>query len=56
MINDLISFLNASPVNFLAVQTLAARLEQAGYLRLDASCPLGEMKAGNKFFVTKNDS
>ena len=23
MINDLISFLNASPVNFLAVQTLA---------------------------------
>ena len=38
MINDLISFLNASPVNFLAVQTLAARLEQAGYLRLDASC------------------
>ena len=56
MINDLISFLNASPVNFLAVQTLAARLEQAGYLRLDASCPLGEMKAGDKFFVTKNDS
>ena len=29
MINDLISFLNASPVNFLAVHTLAARLEQA---------------------------
>ena len=56
MINDLISFLNASPVNFLAVHTLAARLEQAGYLRLDASCPLGEMKAGDKFFVTKNDS
>ena len=31
MINDLISFLNASPVNLLAVQTLAARLKQDGY-------------------------
>lgn len=56
MINDLISFLNASPVNFLAVHTLSARLEQAGFTRLDASCPMGDIKPGHKFYVTKNDS
>ncbi|MGN0234581.1 MAG: M18 family aminopeptidase [Bacteroidaceae bacterium] len=56
MINDLISFLNDSPVNFLAVSTISARLESAGFTHLDASCPLGDIKAGSKFFVTKNDS
>ena len=56
MINDLISFLNASPVNFLAVQTLAARLESAGFRPADASCPLGGVRPGSQFFVTKNDS
>lgn len=56
MIKDLISFLNDSPVNFLAVSTISARLEAAGFRHLDASSPLGELKAGSKFFVTKNDS
>ncbi len=56
MINDLIAFLNASPVNFLAVHTLSARLESAGFSRLDASCPLGDLETGSRFFVTKNDS
>ncbi len=56
MIKDLISFLNASPVNFLAVQTLAARLESAGFRPADASYPLGGARPGSQFFVTKNDS
>ncbi|MBR1593157.1 MAG: M18 family aminopeptidase [Alloprevotella sp.] len=56
MIQRLLDFLNASPVNFLAVRNIAAALEQAGYVRLDAACPLPDMTAGTKFFVTKNDS
>ena len=53
---DLIDFLNASPVNFLAVNETARRLEEAGYHRLDAENRLGSIEAGNKFYVTKNDS
>ena len=56
MINDLISFLNDSPVNFLAVNTLSTRLEAAGFRHLNACQPLGEIPAGSKLFVTKNDS
>ena len=47
MINDLISFLNDSPVNFLAVNTLSTRLEAAGFRHLDAGQPLGEIPAGS---------
>ena len=56
MVNDLIAFLNASPVNFLAVYTLSQRLAQAGYTPHDASSPLGTQQVGSRFFVTKNDS
>ena len=56
MIKKLLSFLDASPVNFLAVKAIAEQLEEAGFTRIDASCPLGEVMTGDKFFVTKNDS
>lgn len=56
MINKLINFLKESPVNFLAVQATAKRLEEAGYKRIDAAAALGEVKAGDKVYVTKNDS
>lgn len=56
MINKLIDFLKESPVNFLAVQATARRLEEAGYKRIDAAAALGEVKAGDKVYVTKNDS
>ena len=49
-------FLNASPVNFLAAKNIANELEQAGYRRLDPQMPIGEVKAGDKLYVTKNDS
>ena len=56
MINCLLKFLDASPVNFLAARNIACELEQNGYRRLDPQQPLGELKAGDKVYVTKNDS
>ena len=56
MVKRLLDFLNASPVNFLAAKNIANELEQAGYRRLDHQMPIGEVKAGDKLYVTKNDS
>ena len=56
MIKTLLSFLDASPVNFLAVKNITEELEQNGFRRVDATEALGEVKAGDKLFVTKNDS
>jgi aspartyl aminopeptidase len=56
MIKRLLSFLDASPVNFLAVKNLTEELQQHGYHRIDTTEALGMVKAGDKFFVTKNDS
>ena len=56
MIKRLLSFLDASPVNFLAVKNLTDELQQHGYRRIDTTEALGTVKAGDKFFVTKNDS
>ena len=56
MIKRLLDFLDASPVNFLAAKNIANELEKAGYRRLDPQMPIGEVKAGDKLYVTKNDS
>ena len=56
MIKRLLSFLDASPVNFLAVKNLTNELQQHGYRRIDTTEALGTVKAGDIFFVTKNDS
>ena len=56
MIKRLLSFLDASPVNFLAVKNFTEELQQHGYRRIDTTEALGTVKAGDKFFVTKNDS
>lgn len=56
MIQRLLDFLNASPVNFLAVKTLKETLNNAGYKHLNAGDTMPAMKAGDKFYVTKNDS
>lgn len=56
MIKRLLSFLDASPVNFLAVKNLTDELQQHGYRCIDTTEALGTVKAGDKFFVTKNDS
>ena len=56
MIDNLIAFLNESPVNFLAVKAVSNRLEAAGYRRLEAGYSIGEVKPGDRLYVTKNDS
>lgn len=56
MIKRLLSFLDASPVNFLAVKNIADTLLANGFRRVDPSQPLGEVKSGDRFFVTKNGS
>ncbi|MBO5965203.1 MAG: M18 family aminopeptidase, partial [Bacteroidaceae bacterium] len=49
-------FMNASPVNFWAIETIKQCLLQAGYQEWDASKTCPEIKAGDKIFVTKNGS
>lgn len=56
MIQDLLSFLDSSPVNFLAVDTLRKRLLEAGFQEFDAKNPITDVKPGSQFFITKNDS
>ena len=56
MIKRLLSFLDASPVNFLAVKNITEELQQHGYRHIDTTEALDTVKAGDKFFVTKNDS
>ena len=56
MIKRLLSFLDASPVNFLAVKNISKELEKNGFRRLNPQEPLGKVVAGDKYFVTKNDS
>ena len=53
---DLLEFLNASPVNFLAVKETAKRLKAKGYKRINAEDRITNIKAGDKIYVTKNDS
>lgn len=56
MIQRLIDFLNASPVNFLAVRHVAKMLDDAGYERIDMGDAMPEMKAGKRFYTMKNSS
>ncbi len=56
MIENLFAFLNESPVNFLACQAVTRRLDKAGYRRIDPTQSLGKIVAGDKIYVTKNDS
>ncbi|MBR5481848.1 MAG: M18 family aminopeptidase [Bacteroidaceae bacterium] len=56
MINNLLNFLNDSPVNFLAVKTVASILDGAGYKRVDAEDSLPILAPGSKIYTTKNDS
>lgn len=53
---NLISFLNASPVNFLAVRTLRQQLDAAGFRHINAADALTTVKPGDQVYFTKNDS
>lgn len=56
MIQRLLRQLDASPVNFLASEYIANELTRNGFRHIDASQPIGNVSAGDKFYVTKNDS
>ena len=43
MIKRLLSFLDASPVNFLAVKNMADELEKNGFRRINPQEPLGKV-------------
>lgn len=55
MIGKLKSFLDASPVNFFAVDTIRKQLEQAGFIYLDAR-KKWQLERGGKYYITQNDS
>lgn len=52
---DLLKFIDASPVNFLAAKEIATRLDAAGFINLD---PTAEwtLERGGKYYITKNNS
>lgn len=56
MHSRLLTFLDNSPVNFLAVKNIADILTRAGYRQADPRQPLGQLAPGDRFYVTKNDS
>ncbi len=53
---NLIDFLTASPVNYLAVATLEEQLQAAGFKKLDPTQPMPVIRPGDQVYVTKNDS
>ena len=53
---NLIDFLNASPVNFLAVRTVAEILEDAGVRHVDVHGEMPALNSDDKVYFTKNDS
>ncbi len=56
MINRLLNFLDNSPVNFQAAKNISEELEKNGYRKFIPTEPIRDVKAGDKFYVTKNDS
>lgn len=54
-VTDLMHFLDSSPVNFLAAQTICTRLDAAGFTRL----PMNKewvIEPNGRYYVTQNDS
>ncbi len=52
----LLDFMNSSPVNFWAVDTIRKQLTEAGYQEWNAGEPCPTLQCGDKVFVTKNGS
>lgn len=56
MIKNLLSFLDASPVNFLAVKEIARRLAEGGFKMFDPADKMPELHEGDCLMMTKNGS
>ena len=55
LINDLMTFLYRSSVNFLAAEELCNRLDQAGFSRLDPA-EKWNLEKGGKYYITQNQT
>lgn len=55
LVQDLMKFLDASSVNFLAAKEIATRLDEAGFKRLDRA-EHWTVTPGGKYYTTQNDS
>lgn len=55
-LSSLLRFMDNSPCNFLAVNSVKEILEQNGFKELKLSDKFENIKGGDKFFFTKNDS
>jgi len=55
LLDRLCGFLQASPTPWHATHTMAVRLEQAGYQRLQETASW-QLEAGKRYYVTRNDS
>ncbi len=55
LVADLMDFLNASPVNFLAAKEICRRLDEAGFVALDPR-ESWRLKPGQGYYVTQNSS
>ncbi len=55
-IKSLLRFLDDSPCNFLAVNAARNLLEKSGFVKRELSDSFADIKPGDKFYTTKNDS
>lgn len=53
---DLMALMDASPVNFLAAEYVETQLGNKGFKQLKAEEDWPELKAGDQFYVTKNNT
>ena len=53
---DLMAMLDASPVNFLAVDYVARQFKAAGFTELDSTLPFPRLETGKGYFIQKNHS
>ena len=53
---DLMALMDASPVNFLAAQYVENQLRENGFKPLNAEDEWLKMKAGDQYYVTKNNT
>lgn len=54
-INDLMSFMDSSVINFYAVETIRERLDSNGFIFLNAA-DKWQLEPGGKYYVVKNNS
>ncbi len=54
-VNDLMKFLDNSPVNFLAAEEITRRLDNAGFTRLDPALEW-QLMDGGRYYIVKNCS